>query len=116
VHDVYMKKKAPAARKKPRFPVTKMRLWREDREMTLEEAGEAVGLSHAQLSRIEQGHQEYKQSLVIKLAKLYDTDTVSLLERDPKDSRAIWGSIAAASDDQLKDIEKYADFVIRSGK
>lgn len=91
-----------------------MRLWREDREITLEDAGEAVGLSHAQLSRIEMGHQEYKQSLIIKLAKLYETDTVSLLERDPRDSRAIWGTVAVATEDQLKDIEKYAEFIVKS--
>lgn len=116
MHDVYMRKKSGRVPKRPRFPVTKMRLWREDRDITLEEAGEAVGLSHAQLSRIEQGHQEYKQGLVIKLAKLYDTDTVSLLERDPKDSRAIWGAVAIANEDQLKDIEKYAEFIVKSGK
>lgn len=111
---MYMRKKTIRTPKRPRFPVTKMRLWREDREITLEEAGEAVGLSHAQLSRIEQGHQEYKQGLVLKLAKLYETDTVSLLERDPRDARAIWSAVAKANEDQLKDIEKYAEFVVTS--
>lgn len=88
-----------------------MRLWREDRKITLEEAGEAVGLSHAQLSRIETGHQEYKQSLVLKLAKLYGIDPISLLERAPDDPRAIWSYVAKASEDQIKDLEKYADFI-----
>lgn len=82
--------------------------------MTLEEVGEAVGRSHAQIGRIENGHQEYKQSLVLKLAKLYGTDTVSLLERDPRDARAIWSAVAKANEDQLKDIEKYAEFVVSS--
>jgi transcriptional regulator with XRE-family HTH domain len=111
VHHVYMRKKAARVRKKPKFPVTKMRLWREDREMTLEDVGEAVGLSHAQLGRIENGHQEYKQSLVLKLAKHYGIDSVSLLERDPRDARAIWATIAKADENQLKDIERYAEFV-----
>jgi transcriptional regulator with XRE-family HTH domain len=93
-----------------------MRLWREDRGITLEEAGEAVGLSHAQLSRIETGHQEYKQSLVLKLAKLYKIDPISLLDRDPNDPRAIWSYVAKASDDQIKDLEKYADFLLGRDK
>jgi len=110
---MYMSRRpVPAPRKKPRFPVTKMRLWREDRDITLEEAGEAVGLSHAQLSRIEQGHQEYKQSLVLKLAKLYKIDPISLLEREPPvDPRAMWEFVAKATGDQLKDLEKYTDFL-----
>lgn len=111
MHHVYMRKKSARIRKKPKFPLTKMRLWREDREMTLEEVGEAIELSHAQLGRIENGHQEYKQSLVLKLARLYKIDPISLLERAPNDPRAIWATIAEANEDQLKDIEKYAEFV-----
>jgi transcriptional regulator with XRE-family HTH domain len=90
-----------------------MRLWREYREMSQEEAGEAVGLSHAQIGRIENGLQQYKQSLVLKLAKLYDTDPVSLLELDPpNDFRPLLSYIGKASSEQLKDLEKYADFLI----
>ncbi len=111
---MYMSRRpVPPKPRTPPYPVTKMRLWREDREITLEEAGEVVGLSHAQLGRIERGWQQYTQSLVLKLAKLYEIDPISLLERDPKDPRAIWQYIEKASSDQLKDLEKYADFLFR---
>lgn len=48
--------------------------------MTLEEAGEAIGMSHAQLGRIERRLQKYNQELLEDLAKLYETRVSSLIE------------------------------------
>jgi transcriptional regulator with XRE-family HTH domain len=48
-----------------------LREWREWSNYTLEDAGESVGLSHAQLSRIERRLQPYKQEYLETLAKLY---------------------------------------------
>lgn len=58
--------------------------------MTLEEVGEVVGLSHAQLGRIERGLQPYNQELLEALSDLFGTDPASLLMRDPTDPDGIW--------------------------
>lgn len=58
--------------------------------MTLEQVGENVGLSHAQLGRIERGLQPYNQELLEALADLFGTDPASLLMRDPTDPDGIW--------------------------
>lgn len=67
-----------------------MRQWREEREMTLEAVGAEIGLSHAQLGRIERGLQPYNQELLEALAVLYRIDVASLIMRDPADPEGIW--------------------------
>jgi len=84
---------------KPCFGPHFLRQWREHAEYTLEDAGDAVGLSHAQLSRIERRLQEYGQVLLEKLATLYGTTPEVLISRDPKDL-ALW-----------QEIDRYAEFV-----
>ena len=82
--------------------------------MTLERAGEAVGMSHAQLGRIERGLQPYNQALLESLAELYRTEPASLIMRDPTRDDAIWSLWDEAKEGQRQEIEKYAQFVIRS--
>jgi transcriptional regulator with XRE-family HTH domain len=82
--------------------------------MTLERAGEAVGMSHAQLGRIERGLQPYNQALLEALAELYRTEPASLIMRDPTRDDAIWSLWDEAKEGQRQEIEKYAQFVIRS--
>jgi transcriptional regulator with XRE-family HTH domain len=82
--------------------------------MTLERAGEAVGMSHAQLGRIERGLQPYNQALLEALADLYRTEPASLIIRDPTREDAMWSLWDEAKEGQRQEIEKYAQFVIRS--
>jgi transcriptional regulator with XRE-family HTH domain len=82
--------------------------------MTLERAGEAVEMSHAQLGRIERGLQPYNQALLEALAELYKTDPASLIMRDPTREDAMWSLWEQAKEGQRQEIEKYAEFVIRS--
>ena len=81
--------------------------------MTLEGAGEAVGMSHAQLGRIERGLQPYNQALLEALAELYRTEPASLLMRDPTNDDAIWSLWDRAKEGERADIAKYAEFIIR---
>lgn len=112
---MYMSPARVRPRPKPvRFRPTFLRQWREYREMTLERAGEAVELSHAQLGRIERGLQPYNQGLLEALATLYKTDPASLIMRDPTREDAMWSLWDQAKDGQRLEIEKYAEFVVRS--
>jgi len=81
--------------------------------MTLERAGEAVELSHAQLGRIERGLQPYNQGLLEALAVLYKTTPASLIMRDPTKEDAIWSLWDQAGEGQRQEIEQYAEFVVR---
>jgi transcriptional regulator with XRE-family HTH domain len=91
-----------------------MRQWREYREMTLERAGEAVGMSHAQLGRIERGLQPYNQELLERLADLYRTEPASLIMRDPTNEDAMWSLWDQAQEAERKDTAKYLEFRVKS--
>ena len=95
-----MKKKPPPKPAMVPFGPHFLREWRIKREMTLEEVGEAVGLSHAQLQRIETRKQKYNQALLEKLAVLYGVSVVALIERDPK------------LEEKWKEIDRFKDFTL----
>jgi transcriptional regulator with XRE-family HTH domain len=107
--------------KKSVTPIPKVRLygphflrqWREHRDKTLEEVGEAVGLSHAQLGRIERRLQKYNQELLEALAELYGTEPASLIMRDPTKGDAMWSLWDQAEKGQRQEIEKYAEFIVK---
>lgn len=83
--------------------------------MTLEFAGEAVGISHAQLGRIERGLQPYNQALLEKLAYLYKTTEASLIMRDPSDPDNLWSVWDQAKPAEREKIEEYAIMVRKTG-
>ena len=91
-----------------------MRQWREYREMTLERAGEAVGMSHAQLGRIERGLQPYNQELLEALADLYRTEPASLIMRDPTSDDPMWSLWDQAHEGERQDTAKYLEFQVKS--
>jgi transcriptional regulator with XRE-family HTH domain len=109
------------ARKSAR-PIPKQRLygphflrqWREYRGFTLEQAGEAVGISHAQLGRIERRLQKYNQELLERLADLYKTTPASLIMRDPTDEDAIWSLWDQAQEAEREDTTKYLEFRVKT--
>ena len=67
-----------------------MRQWREYRDRSLEQVAEAIGSTHATLSRIERGLIPYSQDLLEKVAEYLATDAASLIMRDPSNDEAIW--------------------------
>ena len=78
------------------FGPHKLREWRQFRELSLEEVADAIGPSvggftHASLSRIENRKQPYSQPILEALARVYRTDTMSLLHRSPGEP---WGSFS----------------------
>jgi transcriptional regulator with XRE-family HTH domain len=91
-----------------------LREWREHKGMTLEAAGEAVGISHAQLGRIERRLQPYNQGLLEALAELYGTDAASLIMRNPLEPDAMWSLWDQAKEAERRETEKYLEFRVRS--
>lgn len=57
---------------------------------TLVQVSEHLGLTHGQLSKIENGKSPYSQDLLEALADLYACDVVDILTRDPSAPEDIW--------------------------
>ena len=93
--------------KVPAHPGHFLRVWRQARGLTLEQAAErierlsearanadagtrAISMTHATLSRVERGKLPYNQNLLEILSELYQTDRASLIMRDPSDSEGMW--------------------------
>lgn len=53
-------------------------------------------MSPAQLSRIENAKSPYTQDVLELAAVIYNTDVMSLLFRDPKNTDRLWGALAKA--------------------
>jgi transcriptional regulator with XRE-family HTH domain len=100
--------------KAPRFQPTFLRQWREYRDMTLERAGEAIEMSHAQLGRIERGLQPYNQGLLEALAELYRTTPASLIMRDPTKDDGIWSLWDQAQEAERQEATKFLEFRVKS--
>lgn len=79
---------AMAGRFKSKLPRRRhfIRQWREYQGMTLEELGSKVGMSAANLSRLEAHRQDYSQGLLETLAEVLRCDLVDLLMVDPNDA------------------------------
>jgi transcriptional regulator with XRE-family HTH domain len=89
VHHAYMARAVRVLPKIHRRP-TFIRQWRKSKNLTLETVADRIGVSHATLSRIERGKQDYNQTLLELLAEEFGTDPVSLLIRNPTDPEGIW--------------------------
>ena len=89
VHHAYMARTVRVLPKSHRRP-TFIREWRKSKNLTLEKLADRLGVSHATLSRIENGKQDYNQTLLELLADALGTDPASLLIRKPNDPEGIW--------------------------
>jgi transcriptional regulator with XRE-family HTH domain len=115
VHDTYMVRKRVVPRPKQRlYGPHFLREWRDHKGMTLEAAGEAIGLSHAQLGRIERRLQPYNQGLLEALAELYGTEPASLIVRNPLKPDAMWSLWEQAKEAERIETEKYLEFRVKS--
>lgn len=113
VQHAYMRNKRQPPTKQPPFRVTKIRKWREDRDKTLEEVAEVLGITHATLSRIERGWLPYQQEHLERLSRVLKVDIPSLLYRDPQDAETIWPSWLEASSDQKQMIVDIAKSIVK---
>jgi len=102
----------------------KIRALRKARKLTLEEAGEKIGISPAQLSSYETGHRNISAMRLNEFANLYDVSTDYLLGRneniqknpvhDPADEAALIDflqSIRKYGMDRFKVIVKVMEFI-----
>jgi transcriptional regulator with XRE-family HTH domain len=104
-----------AKTKVPRYGKTYIREWRLYRGLTLERLADRLGITHASLSRIERGLQPYKQPLLERLAEELQTDTASLLMRDPSDPEGIWSIWDQAKPGQRAQIVRLARVLVDTG-
>jgi transcriptional regulator with XRE-family HTH domain len=100
--------------KKPRQP-NYIRQWRNLRELSQERLAERVGTTHATISRIERGKQDYTQTLLESLAEALATDTASLLMRNPIDPDPIWKIWAEAKPVVRRQIIDVAKILLKTG-
>ncbi len=108
------KKVTPRFRKSP-FRKTYIRAWRQHRNKTLQQLADAVGTTHASLSRLERGKQPYSQALLEALAEALQTDVASLLMRDPSDPEAIWSVWEQAKPGVRRQIVEIAKTLTKTG-
>ncbi|MBK5958079.1 hypothetical protein CCR97_08090 [Rhodoplanes elegans] len=112
VHHVHMAKMVSAKRRRVCRRRNYLREWREKREMTLEEVGAKIDYSHASLSRIERGVQDYTGDLLEALAAVYGTDPITLLTRHPDEPDELDMLLSSAEPDQRRQIARHARAVL----
>lgn len=78
---------------KPILGPTFLRAWRNYRGMTQDQVAEAVDISRALLSKIENGKSPYSQAQLEALAQIYRCTPGDLLDRDPRDGGAELASL-----------------------
>jgi transcriptional regulator with XRE-family HTH domain len=110
-----MAKKVTPRFRKPQYRRTFIREWRQHRNKTLQQLAEAVGTTHASLSRLERGKQPYSQALLEALAEALQTDVASLLMRDPSDPEAIWSVWDQAKPGVRRQIVEIARTLTKTG-
>jgi transcriptional regulator with XRE-family HTH domain len=113
VHHAYMARVARVLPKSHRRS-TFIREWRKSKNLTLETVAHRLGVSHATLSRIETGKQDYNQTLLELLAEEFGTDPVSLLIRNPTDPDAIWSVWDQAKPSQRRQIIEIARTLLKT--
>lgn len=101
----------PRARRRKTF----IRAWREYRGLTQDQLAERLGISKAQLSRIENGIQPYSQDFLEACAEELRTDPASLLMRDPNDDEALWSIWDQAKPGIKRQIVEIAKTLTKTG-
>lgn len=85
---------------------TYIKAWRKHRELTQDQLADAIGITTASLSRIENGKQPYNQRQVEQIATVLRCSTGDLLSKDPAVKSAdiveIWDRISADKRDQAR--------------
>lgn len=114
VHSVYMPRRTVRSIPKHRRRPTFIRQWRDARKLSQEVLAERIGVSHATISRIETGKQDYNQTLLELLAEELGTDPVSLLIRDPSDPDAIWSIWDQAKPSQRRGLVEIAKTFLKN--
>lgn len=130
VHNVYMAKrivKTVVSRlKRPTYQRTKIKQWREFRELTqdqlavlvgeyLAERGLAKGYSYATIGRLENGKVRYTQPVMEAIADALRTDVPSLIVRDPTESEDLIALLNKAPADQRRMLSEMVRAAVKTG-
>lgn len=93
---------------KPPRQRTFFKEWRKHRNMTLEQAGEAAGMTAGNISAMERGSQNYTQEGLERLAVAYDCQAAHLIMVNPLNSEiwSIWEIAKPADRQKIVDIAK----------
>lgn len=79
---------------------TFIKVWRKKKGWSQGELGEAIGVSTATISQIENGKTGYSQANIEAIARALDCQVVDLLARHPDDPEGMWTLWERADPDQ----------------
>jgi transcriptional regulator with XRE-family HTH domain len=89
-----------------------IREWRRFRKLTLEQLGERMGTTKANLSRVENGKQGATRELLAACAAALDTDVWSLEHRPPHEPETIWPIWEQATEAQRRKLVEIAKTLV----
>ena len=104
------KRKAPLPSVKRRHFIKQ---WRKFRKLTLTQLAERTGISTGNLSRVENGRQDYNETFLELVADALNTTPASLIMRDPTAPEAIWSIWETAKPADRRQIEELARVVVK---
>ena len=67
-----------------------LRHWREDRGLSQDQVAEAIGISKASVSRVENGITPYTQDVLETYARVLGCTVADLVSRPPSDPEGLW--------------------------
>jgi transcriptional regulator with XRE-family HTH domain len=102
---------AAMANPRPTYRRTFIREWRLHRGLTQEQLAERMGISVPQLSLIENGKRPYTQATLEAAAYALNTDTASLMMRDPTREGSMWSILDNLKKVPEADLAHLADIV-----
>lgn len=94
----------------PRQP-NRIAEWRRFRNVRQDDLAEALGVTKASVSRVENGKAPYTQDFLEVTARTLKTDVASLLFRKPDDGPSPWGPLITAANARPTDRDKIIGFI-----
>jgi DNA-binding Xre family transcriptional regulator len=109
-----MAKKSKTDQKRS-FRRTFIREWRQHRNLTLEQLAGRVDMTASHFSMLERGLRGYRQETLEVIAEALQTDTGSLIMRNPQDNEAIWSIWDHAKQGERQMITDIARTIVKTG-
>lgn len=100
---------------KARFHVTFIRVWRQSKQLSLEQLASRIPMDKGNLSKVERGLLPYNQEMLERIADALGTDPASLLIRNPADPEGIWSIWERARPGTKRQIAQVAETLLRTG-
>ena len=100
----------PKPKRRPNY----IRQWRKHRGLTQEQLAERIGTTHATVSRIERGLQDFTGEFLELAADALMCEPPDLLIRDPTDTESIWSLWQRAQPGERRQIVALSDALLKS--